>query len=101
MTVYLTSQSSVSELVAIGAAQAIPGPLFTFAAFLGAIGRGVPSGPGGAALATLAIFLPFFLLVGAALPLWGKLRTFAPMRQRYPFSPAPGARNSYSISICH
>jgi chromate transporter len=73
---------SINEFLAgYGAAQAIPGPLFTFAAFLGAIGRGVPSGPGGAALATLAIFLPSFLLVGAALPLWGKLRTFAPMRR--------------------
>lgn len=68
-------------LAGYGAAQAIPGPLFTFAAFLGAIGSGVPSGPAGAALATLAIFLPSFLLVGAALPLWGKLRAFAPMRR--------------------
>jgi len=41
----------------------------------------VPSGPAGAALATLAVFLPSFLLVGAALPLWGKLRAFAPMRR--------------------
>lgn len=73
---------SINEFLAgYGAAQAIPGPLFTFAAFLGAIGRGVPSGPAGAALATLAIFLPSFLLVGAALPLWGKLRAFAPMRR--------------------
>lgn len=73
---------SINEFLAgYGAAQAIPGPLFTFAAFLGAIGRGVPSGPAGAALATLAIFLPSFLLVGAALPMWGRLRSFAPMRR--------------------
>jgi chromate transporter len=73
---------SINEFLAgYGAAQAIPGPLTTFAAFLGAIGRGVPAGPAGAALATVAIFLPSFLLVGAALPLWGKLRTFASMRR--------------------
>ncbi|CAB3807223.1 chromate efflux transporter [Pararobbsia alpina] len=73
---------SIDEFLAgYGAAQALPGPLFTFAAFLGAIGRGVPSGPAGAALATVAIFLPSFLLVGAALPLWGTLRAFAPMRR--------------------
>src|SRR3984957_20037549 len=73
---------STNEFLAgYGAAQAIPGPLSTFAAFLGAIGRGVPSGPAGAALATVAIFLPSFLLVGAALPLWGKLRAFTSMRR--------------------
>jgi chromate transporter len=68
-------------LAGYGAAQAIPGPLFTFAAFLGAVGTGSPSGPAGAVLATVAIFLPSFLLVGAALPLWGKLRAFSTMRR--------------------
>jgi chromate transporter len=73
---------STNEFLAgYGAAQAIPGPLFTFAAFLGAVGKGTPSGPAGAALATVAIFLPSFLLVGAALPLWGKLRAFTSMRR--------------------
>jgi chromate transporter len=73
---------STNEFLAgYGAAQAIPGPLFTFAAFLGAVGKGTPSGPDGAALATVAIFLPSFLLVGAALPLWGKLRAFTSMRR--------------------
>jgi len=73
---------STNEFLAgYGAAQAIPGPLFTFAAFLGAVGKGTPSGPVGAALATVAIFLPSFLLVGAALPLWGKLRAFTSMRR--------------------
>lgn len=68
-------------LAGYGAAQAIPGPLFTFAAYLGAVSKGSLSGPAGAALATIAIFLPSFLLVGAALPLWGKLRTFTAMRR--------------------
>ncbi|ACD20636.1 chromate efflux transporter [Paraburkholderia phytofirmans] len=64
-----------------GAAQAVPGPLFTFAAFLGAASSGHPAGMAGALIATVAIFLPSFLLVGAALPLWGELRAFAPMRR--------------------
>ena len=72
--------SNNTFLVGYGAAQAIPGPLFTFAALLGAVSKGTSSGPGGAALATVAIFLPSFLLVGAALPLWGKLRGFSAMR---------------------
>lgn len=64
-----------------GAAQAVPGPLFTFAAFLGAASSRHPAGITGALIATAAIFLPSFLLVGAALPLWGELRAFAPMRR--------------------
>jgi len=68
-------------LAGYGAAQAVPGPLFTFAAFLGAISHQSPAGPVGAAVATVAIFLPSFLLVGAALPLWGRLREFRVMRQ--------------------
>lgn len=62
-----------------GAAQAVPGPLFTFAAYLGAIG-GEPGGWAGAALATVGIFLPSFLLLWAALPVWGRLRA-APWAQ--------------------
>jgi len=57
-------------LAGYGAAQAIPGPLFTFAAYLGAAIRGLP----GAVLALVAIFLPAFLLVFSALPSWGALR---------------------------
>ncbi|MDY7992954.1 chromate transporter [Paenibacillus polymyxa] len=53
-----------------GATQAVPGPLFTFAGYLGAIAGGVP----GAVVATLAIFLPAFLLVVGALPFWNGLR---------------------------
>lgn len=60
-----------------GAAQAVPGPLFTFAAYLGAVLRVDPNGVAGAALALVAIFLPAFLLVFAALPSWGALRARA------------------------
>jgi chromate transporter len=58
-----------------GAAQAVPGPLFTFAAYLGAVMQLGPSGAPGAALALGAIFLPAFLLVIGALPLWHALRS--------------------------
>lgn len=57
-----------------GAAQAVPGPLFTFAAYLGAAMQTRPSGWAGAALALIAIFLPSFLLVVGALPFWDLLR---------------------------
>lgn len=57
-------------LAGYGATQAVPGPLFTFAAYLGT----VISGPQGGLLATFAIFLPAFLLVLGALPFWDSLR---------------------------
>jgi chromate transporter len=57
-----------------GAAQAVPGPLFTFAAYLGAVMRPLGGGVGGAALALVAVFAPSFLLVAGALPLWDSLR---------------------------
>lgn len=57
-----------------GAAQAVPGPLFTFAAYLGAVRGPTPNGPAGAALALAAIFLPAFLLIFGALPFWEALR---------------------------
>jgi chromate transporter len=60
-----------------GAAQAVPGPLFTFAAYLGAIMRPWPNGWAGAALALGAIFLPSFLLIVGGLPLWNHLRAQA------------------------
>jgi chromate transporter len=53
-----------------GAAQAVPGPLFTFAAYLGAIMQPPPSGWLGAALCLVAIFLPGLLLVLGVLPFW-------------------------------
>ena len=61
-------------LAGYGAAQAVPGPLFTFAAYLGAIEGPAPHGVTGAALALGAIFLPAFLLVTGALPFWSILR---------------------------
>ena len=53
-----------------GATQAVPGPLFTFSAYLGA----VVNGWSGALLALLAIFAPSFLLIVGALPFWDSLR---------------------------
>jgi chromate transporter len=56
------------------AAQAVPGPLFTFAAYLGAVMSTAPQGVGGALLALAAIFLPSFLLLIGVLPFWNVLR---------------------------
>jgi chromate transporter len=61
-------------LAGYGAAQAVPGPLFTLAAYLGAVMRPAPTGWAGAALALAAIFLPAFLLVVGTLPFWDALR---------------------------
>jgi chromate transporter len=57
-----------------GAAQAVPGPLLSFAAYLGFVMTAGPGGVAGATLATVAIFLPSFLLVLGALPFWRSLR---------------------------
>ncbi len=62
-------------LAGYGAAQAVPGPLFTFAAYLGAIMGPAPSGIAGAAIALVAVFLPGLLLVVGALPFWDAFRT--------------------------
>lgn len=61
-------------LAGYGAAQAVPGPLFTFATFLGASVDGESSGMVGGTICLLAIFAPSFLLVVAALPFWEGLR---------------------------
>jgi chromate transporter len=61
-------------LAGYGAAQAVPGPLFTFAAYLGAAMRPAPNGAMGALISLIAIYLPSFLLLIAALPFWGELR---------------------------
>jgi chromate transporter len=61
-------------LAGYGAAQAVPGPLFTFAAYLGAAMRVEPSGWVGGLLCLVAVFLPSFLLVVGALPFWHHLR---------------------------
>jgi len=62
-------------LAGYGAAQAVPGPLFTFAAYLGAVMGPQPNGWTGAAICLVAIFLPSFLLIFGALPFWEQLRT--------------------------
>ncbi|MCI4010335.1 chromate efflux transporter [Brevibacterium sp. ZH18] len=61
-------------LAGYGAAQAVPGPLFTFAAFLGASTTSGPTGILGAAIALTAIFLPAALLTIGVLPFWESLR---------------------------
>ena len=62
-------------LAGYGATQAVPGPLFTFAAFLGASMTHAPSGWLGGVIALLAIFAPSFLLIFGALPFWANLRS--------------------------
>lgn len=59
-------------LAGYGAAQAIPGPMFTLATYLG-VAMPAPGGWAGGLLATAAIFLPGFLLLAAVLPLWQRL----------------------------
>jgi chromate transporter len=61
-------------LAGYGAAQAVPGPLFTFAAYLGAVMGPEPNGWLGAGVCLAAIFLPSFLLGIGALPFWDALR---------------------------
>jgi chromate transporter len=61
-------------LAGYGAAQAVPGPLFTFAAYLGAAGLQTPNGWLGGLLCLLAIFLPSLLLLVGILPFWDVLR---------------------------
>jgi chromate transporter len=62
-------------LAGYGAAQAIPGPLFTFAAYLGAVVKPPPHGVAGATLGLFGIFLPGILILLGALPFWGSFRT--------------------------
>jgi chromate transporter len=61
-------------LAGYGAAQAVPGPLFSFAAYLGAATISPPNGVVGAALCLIAIYLPSFLLIIGVLPFWATLR---------------------------
>lgn len=61
-------------LAGYGAAQAVPGPLFTFAAYLGAALEPEPNGIVGAAIALGAVFLPGFLILVGVLPFWDALR---------------------------
>jgi chromate transporter len=66
--------SNEAFLAGYGATQAMPGPLFTFAAFLGASMNVAPSGWAGGVICLLAIFAPSFLLIIGALPFWERLR---------------------------
>jgi chromate transporter len=66
--------SNDAFLAGYGAAQAVPGPLFTFAAYLGTVMGPAPNGWVGGLLCLVAIFLPSFLLLLGALPFWDGLR---------------------------
>jgi chromate transporter len=66
--------SDSSFLAGYGAAQAVPGPLFTFAAYLGAVANVPPGGASGAIIALVAIFLPGLLCLMGTLPFWHTLR---------------------------
>jgi chromate transporter len=72
--------SYVAFLAGYGAAQAVPGPLFTFSAYLGAVMGPQPNGWLGALICLIAIFLPSVLLVVGTLPFWDQLRQL-PMAQ--------------------
>ena len=63
-----------------GAAQAIPGPLFAFTAYLGAVSNVTPSGLVGALLCLVAAFLPSYLLIVGILPYWENLRKYKNMQ---------------------
>jgi chromate transporter len=67
-------------LAGYGAAQAVPGPLFTFAAYLGAAMTPGPNGVAGGSLCLVAIYLPSFLLLIGVLPFWDDLRRQAPVQ---------------------
>ena len=67
--------SNEAFLAGYGLAQAVPGPLFSFAAYLGAVMGPAPNGPAGAAIALVALQLPGMLLVYGMLPFWDAMRT--------------------------
>jgi chromate transporter len=67
--------SDSAFLAGYGAAQAVPGPLFTFAAYLGAVASPVPHALAGAALGLAGIFLPGLLILTGVLPFWNVLAT--------------------------
>ncbi|MPZ99860.1 MAG: chromate efflux transporter [Dehalococcoidia bacterium] len=64
-----------------GAAQAVPGPLFSFAAYLGAVMGPSPNGIPGAALALVAVYVPSFLLLIGVLPVWDQVRGRVPFQR--------------------
>ena len=67
-------------LAGYGAVQAMPGPLFTFASYLGAVQEPEPSGLAGAGLATAAIFAPSILLLAGIAPIWAAYRSHPRVR---------------------
>lgn len=68
-------------LAGYGAAQAVPGPLFTFAAYLGTVMQAAPGGWQGALVCLVAVFAPSFLLVIGVLPYWTELRRLTGVRR--------------------
>ena len=68
-------------LAGFGAAQALPGPLFTFAGFLGASLTDSPSPSLSGVLALLAIFIPGLLLMSAVMPFWARWRSYSPIQK--------------------
>ena len=72
--------STDAFLAGYGAAQAVPGPLFTFAAFLGTVMAAAPNGFIGGLICLLAIFASSFLLVIGVLPYWDSLRRIGTVR---------------------
>ncbi|MDB5084236.1 MAG: chrA, partial [Bacilli bacterium] len=80
-------------LAGYGAAQAVPGPLFTFSAYLGTVMKSQPNGIVGAVIALVAMFLPSFLLVIGALPFWNAIRG------RAAFQSALGGINAAVVGI--
>jgi chromate transporter len=69
--------SQEAFLAGYGVAQAVPGPLFSIAAYMGALSAPWPNGLAGASIAVFAIFLPGFLLAYGVLPFWSALRSKA------------------------
>lgn len=67
-------------LAGYGAAQAVPGPLFSFAFYAGALLKSPPNGIAGGVLALLAIYLPSFLLVLGGLPFWQRWKAVPRLR---------------------
>jgi len=63
-----------------GATQAVPGPLFAFSAYLGAVSKIAPTGWLGGTLCLIGAFLPSFFLVIGALPFWNQMRRFPKMK---------------------
>ena len=68
-------------LAGYGAAQAVPGPLFTFSAYLGTVMEQPPAGWAGGLICLAAIFVPSFLLVIGTLPYWNALRRLEAARR--------------------